>query len=40
MKKVIDRKIEQKQNSKIIKKLNLIGINILKKNLTEINKFV
>ena len=40
MKKIIDRKIEYKQNSKIIKKLNLIGINILKKNLTEINKFV
>ena len=40
MKKIIDRKIEYKQNSKIIKKLNLIGINILKKNLTEINKFL
>ena len=40
MKKIIDRKIKYKQNSKIIKKLNLIGINILKKNLTEINKFV
>ncbi len=40
MKKIIDRKIEYKRNSKIIKKLNLIGINILKKNLTEINKFV
>ena len=40
MKKIVDRKIEYKQNSKIIKKLNLIGINILKKNLTEINKFV
>ena len=40
MKKIIDRKIEYKQNSKIIKKLNLIGINILKKNFTEINKFV
>ena len=40
MKKIIDRKIEYKQNSKIIKKLNLIGINILKKNLIEINKFV
>jgi len=40
MKKIIDRKIEYKQNSKIIKTLNLIGINILKKNLTEINKFV
>ena len=40
MKKIIDRKIEYKQNSKIIKKLNLIGINILKKNVTEINKFV
>ena len=40
MKKIIDRKIEYKQNSKIIKKLNLIGINILKKNLIEINKFI
>ena len=40
MKKIVDRKIEYKQNSKIIKKLNLIGINILKKNLTEINKFI
>ena len=40
MKKIIDRKIKYKQNSKIIKTLNLIGINILKKNLTEINKFV
>ena len=40
MKKIIDRKIEYKQNSKIIKKLNLIGINILKKNLIKINKFV
>ena len=40
MKKIIDRKIEYKQNSKIIKKLNLIGINILKKNLIELNKFI
>ena len=35
MKKIIDRKIEYKQNSKIIKKLNLIGINILKKILSK-----
>ena len=40
MRKIIEKKIEYKQNSKISKKLNLIGINILKKNLTEINKFI
>ena len=40
MKKIIDKKIQHKQNSKIIKKLNLIGINIHKKNLIELNKFI
>tara|TARA_B100002052_G_scaffold294616_1_gene319686 strand:+ start:899 stop:2131 length:1233 start_codon:yes stop_codon:yes gene_type:complete len=40
MKKIIDRKIEYKQPKKIIKKLNLKGIHILKKNLIEINKFL
>ena len=40
MKKIIYRKIEYKQNSKIIKKINLMGNDILKKNLVEINKFL
>ena len=40
MKKIIFRKIEYKQTSKKIKKLNLIGNDILKKNLVEINKFL
>tara|TARA_X000000368_G_scaffold381916_1_gene338768 strand:- start:236 stop:655 length:420 start_codon:yes stop_codon:yes gene_type:complete len=40
MKKIILRKIEFKQTSKKIKKLNLIGNDILKRNLVEINKFL
>ena len=40
MKKIIDRRIGYKQPTKIIKKLNLIGNEILKKNLIEINKFL
>jgi len=40
MKKIINRKIKYKQPTKIIKKLNLIGNDILKKNLIEINKFL
>ena len=40
MKKIINRKIKHKQPTKIIKKLNLIGNDILKKNLIEINKFL
>jgi len=40
MKKIINRKIKYKRPSKIIKKLNFIGNDILKKNLSEINKFL
>ncbi len=40
MKKIIERKIKYKQPTKIIKKLNLIGNDILKKNLIEINKLL
>tara|TARA_Y100000816_G_C26096538_1_gene580424 strand:+ start:1062 stop:2294 length:1233 start_codon:yes stop_codon:yes gene_type:complete len=40
MKKIIDRKIGNKRPSKIIKKLNIIGNDILKKNLIEINRFL
>ena len=40
MKKIIDSKIKYKRPSKIIKKLNFIGKSILKKNLSEINKFL
>tara|TARA_Y100000766_G_scaffold2564_2_gene2043 strand:- start:1222 stop:1641 length:420 start_codon:yes stop_codon:yes gene_type:complete len=40
MKKIILRKIEFKQTSTKIKKLNLIGNDILKRNLVEINKFL
>ena len=40
MKKIILKKIEFKQTSKKIKKLNLIGNDILKRNLVEINKFL
>ncbi len=40
MKKIIDSKIKYKRPSKIIKKLNFIGNSILKKNLSEINKFL
>ena len=35
-----DRKIGNKRPSKIIKKLNIIGNDILKKNLIEINRFL
>ena len=40
MKKIIGRKIRYKQPSKVIKRLNFIGNDILKKNLNEINKFL
>ncbi len=40
MKKIIDSKIKYKRPLKIIKKLNFIGNSILKKNLSEINKFL
>ena len=40
MKKVVNKKIKYKQPLKVSKKLNLIGNNILKKNLNEINKYL
>ena len=39
MKKNIIKKIKYKQPQKVKQKLNLIGNEILKKNLKEINKF-
>ena len=40
MKKIVNKKIKYKQPSKVSQKLNLIGKNILKKNLNEINKYL
>jgi len=40
MKRIIDRIIRYKRPLKVIKKLNFIGNDILKKNLSEINKFL
>ncbi len=40
IKKIIIRKIKNKQSPKVKKKLNKIGSNILKNNLIEINKFL
>ena len=40
MKKIVNKKIKYKQPLKASKKLNLIGNNILKKNLNEINKYL
>ena len=40
MKKIVNKKIKYKQPSKVSQKLNLIGQNILKKNLNEINKYL
>ena len=40
MKKIVNRKIKYKQPSKIIRKLNFLGSDILKKNLNEINKYL
>ena len=40
MKRIIDRIIGYKRPLKVIKKLNFIGNDILKKNLSEINKFL
>ena len=40
MKKIINKKIRHKLPTKIIKKLNFIGNDILKKNLSEIYKFL
>ncbi len=40
MKKIVNKKIKYKQPLKTSKKLNLIGNNILKKNLNEINKYL
>ena len=40
MKKIVNKKIKYKQPLKVSKKLNLIGNNILKKNLNEINKYL
>ena len=40
MKKIINKKIKYKQPPKVIQKLNMMGIDILKKNLNEINKYL
>ena len=40
MKKIVNKKIKYKQPLKASKKLNLIGNDILKKNLNEINKYL
>ena len=40
MKKIVNKKIKYKQPLKVSKKLNLIGNNILKKNINEINKYL
>ena len=40
MKKIVNKKIKYQQPLKASKKLNLIGNNILKKNLNEINKYL
>jgi len=40
MKKIVNKKIKYKQPLKVSKKLNLIGNNILKQNLNEINKYL
>ena len=40
MKKIVNKKIKYKQPLKVSNKLNLIGNNILKKNLNEINKYL
>jgi len=40
MKKIVNKKIKYKQPLKVSQKLNLMGINILKKNLNEINKYI
>ena len=40
MKKIVNKKIKYKQSLKVSQKLNLIGNNILKKNLNEINKYI
>ena len=38
--KIVNKKIKYRQPLKTSKKLNLIGNNILKKNLNEINKYL
>ena len=40
MKKIIRKKIHHKQSQNVIKKLNIIGNDILNKNLIEINKYL
>ena len=40
MKKIFHKKIKYKQPPKVIQKLNMIGNDILKKNLNEINKYL
>ena len=40
MKKIINKKIKYKQPIKVSQKLNLLGNNILEKNLNEINKYL
>ncbi len=40
MKKIVNKKIKYKQPLKVNQKLNMIGNNILKKNLNEINKYL
>jgi 3-deoxy-D-manno-octulosonic-acid transferase len=40
MKKIVNKKIKYKQPLKVSQKLNMIGNDILKKNLNEINKYL
>ena len=40
MKKIITKKIKYKQSQSAIQKLNLMGNEILTKNLNEINKYL
>ena len=40
MKKIVTKKIKFRQPQSVIKKLNYMGNEILKKNINEINKFL